>query len=899
MGSPASKSSELLAALKVRRDRSTLENTLLLLAWAAVYFLAGKLGLKLASVNASASAVWPGTGIALAAFLLLGYRIWPAILAAAFLVNITTTPAVLVSLGIAIGNTLEGLLGAYLVIRFAGGRNAFERAETIFRFALLAGMCSTMVSATFGVTSICLAGFARWVDYGTVWLTWWLGDAVGALVVAPLILLWSGRPQWRTGRPWTWGQVSDGASLLLCVFISGMLVFGGLFPPPIRNYPLAFLCIPFLIWPAFRVGPRGAATAVFLLSGIAIWGTLHGFGPFVKETQNVSLLLVQAFTGVMAVTTLGLSAVVAERTRDEQALQRAHDELETQVQQRTLDLSKAVALLQADIIERKRIEEELRVKTDYAKLLQIVAVAANESSTPEEALQLSIDQVCAYSGWPVGHAYLIGQEAGGHFVSAGIWCLADPARFEPFRHATEANTLALERGLPGQVLAAGKPIIIPDVLSNPNFLRGPFAAQTGLKSGFGLPVLTGKQIVAVLEFFSDREMHLEEAFQEVLTQVGLQLGRVFERRRAAEVIRQSGERFRAVAETAPEGILTADTDSTILFANRAAERMFGYTVDEMIGQDLTMLMADHLRPMHSGGMKRYVETGQKHLDWECVELVGRHKSGKEIPVELSLGEFTRDGKRIFAGIIRDITERKLAEASLRQLTARLLQAQDEERRRIARELHDSTGQYLSAIQMNLGILEQAKNKLEPSEVNSLADSIMLAERCVAEIRTLSYLLHPPMLDEVGLGSAVPWYAQGFAKRSGLKVKLDVPADFPKLPQEVEVVLFRVLQEALTNIHRHSGSAVASIRLSVDDSNVRLEISDQGKGMPAGMIKRAAGDSRGLGVGIAGMRERVKELGGRLEIQSSAQGTVVRASLPLQASRSEAEANKAGAEIRQS
>jgi integral membrane sensor domain MASE1 len=182
-----------------------------LTALSGVYFVAGKLGLRVAFVHASATAVWPCTGIALASLLTLGYRAWPAILAGAFLVNLTTAGSVVTSIGIGVGNTLEGVVGCYLAGRFAGGRHAFERAQDIFKFGLLAGMVSTTIAATFGVTSLALGGFADWARYGSIWCTWWLGDAVGAIVVTPFLLLWSKNP-----RPsWTRQQIIELAFLFL------------------------------------------------------------------------------------------------------------------------------------------------------------------------------------------------------------------------------------------------------------------------------------------------------------------------------------------------------------------------------------------------------------------------------------------------------------------------------------------------------------------------------------------------------------------------------------------------------------------------------------------------------------------------------------------------------------
>ena len=288
---------------------------------AALYFLAAKFGLRLAFVNASATSVWPPAGIALAALLLLGYRVWPAIMAGAFLANLTTAGSVATSLGIAVGNTLEGLFGASLVNRFAGGHRAFERARYVFVFALLAAIVSTTVSATCGVTVLSLGGFAAWADYRSIWLTWWLGDAAGVLVVAPVTVLW-----WTRRRvEWTRTQALEAALLLACLLLCGQVVFGGWFPSDTKDYPLEFLCMPIFVWAALRFGQREAAAALLLLSGLAIRGTLAGLGPFARATQNESLLLLQAFTAVLSLTTLTLAALVSERREVEEQLRHLAD----------------------------------------------------------------------------------------------------------------------------------------------------------------------------------------------------------------------------------------------------------------------------------------------------------------------------------------------------------------------------------------------------------------------------------------------------------------------------------------------------------------------------------------------------------------------------------------------
>lgn len=276
-----------------------------------VYFLVGKASLRLALVHPSATAVWIPTGATLAAFVLLGYRIWPGVFLGAFLVNLTTAGSVATSIGIAAGNTLEGIAGAYLVNRFARGSKAFDRTQDIFKFALFAGMISTAVSATVGVTSLCLGGFARWPSYGSIWLTWWLGDGVSNVVVAPLLMLWSTRPRLR----WRRVQIVEAAVLFPLLVIVGRFVFGGL--PPFRggHYPLEFLCLPLLVWVAFRLGEREAALATCILAGIAIWGTVKELGPFAVGTPNDSLLVLDLFIDMLGLTGMVLSAAATERNR--------------------------------------------------------------------------------------------------------------------------------------------------------------------------------------------------------------------------------------------------------------------------------------------------------------------------------------------------------------------------------------------------------------------------------------------------------------------------------------------------------------------------------------------------------------------------------------------------------
>lgn len=277
-------------------------------AVAATYLVTAKLGLSLAFLHTSVSPVWPPTGFAIAVVLWLGYRISPAILLGAFLANLATGVPVGTAGGIAVGNTLEAVSAVFLLHRFVGDRSPFHRAQDVLKFVVIAGMVSPALSATMGNVSLCLGGAALWQNYGQLWLTWWLGDGSGALVVAPLLLTWIETSRAR----WSSRQLPELALLLLVLASVTSFVFGGFVLRSIGHYPIAHLTIPIVLWAAFRFGPRGAATSIALMSGIAIWGTTRGFGPFAHPDPNESLLLLQAFVVSTTATALILAALVTE-----------------------------------------------------------------------------------------------------------------------------------------------------------------------------------------------------------------------------------------------------------------------------------------------------------------------------------------------------------------------------------------------------------------------------------------------------------------------------------------------------------------------------------------------------------------------------------------------------------
>lgn len=278
---------------------------------AAVYFVGGKLGLRLALVNASATTVWPPTGIALAALLIGGRRLWPGVLLGALLVNLSTSGSWAASVGIAAGNTLEAVLGSILVDRFAGGRRAFESAAGAVRFTIAAPVLSTLVSATCGVLSLLAAGLVTWSNANSVWTTWWLGDMGGALVIAPLVILWSSTEP----IPLNPARILEGLGLAALLVLVETLVFHGVSTGSSQSFAIGFLAIPGVLWAAFRFKPRGTSAVVFLLCAAALWGTLRASASLPLETRLEALLLLQAFISVISITALAVSAAVEERRR--------------------------------------------------------------------------------------------------------------------------------------------------------------------------------------------------------------------------------------------------------------------------------------------------------------------------------------------------------------------------------------------------------------------------------------------------------------------------------------------------------------------------------------------------------------------------------------------------------
>jgi len=382
------------------------------------------------------------------------------------------------------------------------------------------------------------------------------------------------------------------------------------------------------------------------------------------------------------------------------------------------------------------------------------------------------------------------------------------------------------------------------------------------------------------------ELHGEASVLQISTDIS-------HRKQTEEALRRNEQLFRLVLEAIPVGVAVLDPHGHIVLTNPAATRIWGKAVIRS-GPERYAASAGW---WHDSGKRiqpdewasvRALRTGESSIneviDIETFDGFRKIIQNSAVPI--------RDEHQGIVGAVvvnEDISARDAAEEGLerslddlRALTGKLLRAQDDERRRIAKMLHETTAQDLAAMKMLLGRLRRTCLNISDADRAVLAESIDLAEQSMAGIRTLSYLLHPPFLDENGLLSAVRWYAKGFADRSGITVDLDLPDTLERLPRQVETALFRVVQEALINVHRHADSSTARIRLRSVGGSLTLEIEDRGRGMPEELLARVPAGGGAAGVGIAGMRERLEELGGTIEIDSGERGTTVRAVVPLPA-----------------
>jgi integral membrane sensor domain MASE1/DNA-binding CsgD family transcriptional regulator len=522
------------------RDHPLGSDVVALILVGLAYFTFAYLGLRLATVNPSATPIWPPTGLAIAAILLWGNRIAPAIFIAAFLINQLTAGSIFTSLAIAGGNTLEAVIAGYLVARWAEGEQVFDTPTGIAKFTLIS-LAATMVSATIGVSSLTLVGYAEMSSFISVWLTWWLGDLAGALVVTPVVVLWANSNPASLTRP----QITRTGLTYLAAVVVGVMVFGC---PVVHHIPvhqaLGFLIVLPLLWASLRQGPRDTATVVIIISAFAIGCTLLQCGPFAMPSLNDSFILLLAFMISTAVLSLALST---------------------------------------DVAVRQRIENQQRQRALETEVLWQATVQVAFGGSFENLLRGCLERICRVTGWPAGHVYVPDN-------------IDDPRRLSPnpvwHFEREELAPLAHEigEGRPGKIWATRKSEWLPNISDQPRkpiLLKPmkPILLKHGLHAAFAFPLYAEGKLQAVLEFFSTTNQPPDEHLLYIVESIGEQLGRVLERQQSHEQQRQAvaisdalnlttirSDALEATLNALTTGVYLTDRHGRIVYMNPAAAR---------------------------------------------------------------------------------------------------------------------------------------------------------------------------------------------------------------------------------------------------------------------------------------------------------------------------------------
>ena len=498
------------------------------------------------------------------------------------------------------------------------------------------------------------------------------------------------------------------------------------------------------------------------------------------------------------------------------------------------------------------------------RLPRRVARSLAETADPRDALAGALRVVGESLGWQFGAVWepAPGRPEVLHCVET--W-QANAAAHD-FGLTSKSTLLAGGEGLPGRVWRDGEPAWIPDVLANSNFPRGPAARNAGLRAAFCFPIRSAGGMLGVMEFFTTNRRELDSELLATMATVGDQIGQVVERRRDTEALLAKEARHKAMLGTSLDCVVMMDHEGRVVDFNPAAERTFGYRAQDAVGRELSeLIVPPELRERHRRGLSRYVATEEPTVLDRRFEITGMRADGTTFPVELAITRIDLPGPPTFAGYLRDITERKAAEADLRASRLRIVEAADDARRRLERDLHDGAQQRLVELAMDLRL---ARSRLDPdpAQARELLDSALedLAA-ATAELRELAHGIHPAALTEGGLRPAL----EALVARCSVPARLlDAPDE--RLPAAVEATAYFTVGEALTNAVRHSEASRLEVEAELVEGRLRIKVRDDGRGGadPAG------------GSGLRGLADRIAALDGHLELESApGVGTVLRAELP--------------------
>ncbi len=516
--------------------------------------------------------------------------------------------------------------------------------------------------------------------------------------------------------------------------------------------------------------------------------------------------------------------------------------------------------------------ELIKEKGNLIQLHKDIAVYSNENQPLEKALHKGLKRICEETGWPVGHIYFTAEDSREGMVPSVIWHLEDPSRFETFRTVTENTPLAPGVGLPGRVMASGKPAWIPDVTKDENFPRAKTAEDIGVRAGFAFPIFIGHEVVGVMEFFSSMALEPDEEILEGMENIGTQIGRVLERKRADEkqkvLLHNVRERIKELTCIYEITNLVRNCENVEDIFDKAA----GFMVQAWQYPDITRTK------IYFDG-KEYCPFPFEETLWKQAseitikgELRGTVETYylKEMP-EADEGPFLREERNLIEGISRllgEAYEKKIGEneivrsrKQLRDLAQRLELIREEERTRIAREVHDELGQVLSTLKLELSLFGK-KWEIEDKESNQkLVHMTDLIDNTIQTVKKISADLRPPILDFLGLGEAIEWQGKEFQKLTSINFNSQINLKSDEIDQNRATTLFRIFQETLTNISRHAKAKNIFVDLSKQDKNITLRVEDDGIGITKDQV------SNPKSLGILGMRERALVWGGTVDFLS--------------------------------
>lgn len=753
------------------------------------YLVAGKLGQAATNIRSgNIGPVWPAFGIALAAVLLYGYRVWPGIFAGQFLVAALTPVPFFAAVGQAASATLAATCGAFLLRRIIKFERSVSRLRDALGLIVFGSFGSAVVSATIGVSVLYATHASGYSGPGQAWLIYWFGDSTGALLVTPLALTFFNLLKLRS-----WLQYAEFAALLFFLCSTLLLVFHDNLLLEVKLDVLAFAVLPFLIWAAIRFGMSGASLATFIVATIATVETGVGSGPFAQNTAFTNAVLLDIFFAVLSVTGIILAASFAEREHAQRARER---------------------LLQ----QRAAMETRLR----FATIIE----------NSQDAIYVT-DISGLVTDWNKGAEKLYGYTAD-EMIGHSIFLLIPPDRFNICNRVMQK----VQHG---------------HAIGHSETVRRKKDGGLVSVSITASPVFTPEGKVVGLS-----------AIERDIT----------ERKRQETIVRNSEERLRLAAQAGKMFAYEWDAASDVIVRSEESSKILG------IDQSVRLTGEQELGGIHPEDRETVVAAMDaltpKNPTLKVSYRIIR-QDNTEIWVERnSIAHFDEEGRILrIVGMVADITERKLAEAALSRARLRSIEAQEQERSRIARELHDDIGQRLALLTIELRQIQNNADGL-PAEVRERLEQLgRQSTEIASDTQSLSHELHSARLDYLGITAAVKGFCREFSKRQQMEVDFkshDVPAS---VPSDISLCLFRVLQEGLHNSAKHSGAKNFAVRLWGMQDEICLSVTDFG----AGFDSEAAKESHGLG--LVSMEERLQLVNGTLCIDSRPNlGTTIYARVPF-------------------